>query len=261
MTYAQALILGVVEGITEFLPVSSTGHLILASKLFGLESTEFLKTFEIAIQAGAILAVLVLYAKYLMSDWRVIRLLLAAFAPTAVLGFIFYKLIKRFLLANSMLVLLNLFLGGILLVVFEKFYKEKKSGGISEIKSLSYGQAFLIGLFQSAALLPGVSRSAATVVGGLSIGVNRKTIVVFSFLLAIPTMLAATGLDVIRNASIIQSTNVVLLGIGLVTSFVMAALSIRFLLRFIQNHSFLGFGIYRILVAGLCWFVIGINRQ
>lgn len=254
MSFFQAFILGIVEGITEFLPISSTGHLILASELLGISTTEFLKSFEIAIQAGAILAVIVLYRKVLFTDWKVFKLVAAAFIPTAILGFACYKLIKKYFLASSELVLVTLFVGGILLILFEKFHRQKEDS-VETISTLSYQQAFSIGLFQSIALIPGVSRAAATILGGLFLGVGRKTIVEFSFLLAVPTMLAATGFDLLKSAHAFSSDQTITLAVGFVTSFIVAILSIRFFLRFIQNHTFVAFGIYRIAAALLFWII------
>ena len=248
MDLLNAIILGVVEGLTEFLPVSSTGHLILASRLLGLEQTDFLKSFEIAIQLGAILAVVVLYWRSLLFDISVLKRVLAAFLPTAIVGFVFYKLIKKFLIGNSQVVVWSLLLGGIGLIIFELVHKEKKEA-LDKLESISYRNAFLIGLFQSCAVIPGVSRSAATIIGGLLLGLNRKTIVEFSFLLAVPTMLAATLLDLLKSAGSFSPGQLMFLPIGFLTSFVVAIGSIKFFLHFIKTHNFIPFGIYRISAA------------
>lgn len=257
MNLFHAFILGVVEGVTEFLPISSTGHLILTSKLLGLAQTEFLKSFEIAIQLGAILAVVVLYARSFLLDVEVVKRILAAFVPTAVVGGILYKLIKKGLLGNPEIVVWTLFLGGIFLIIFEKLYREKPEAK-ADLRRLSYKDAVLIGLFQSIAMVPGVSRAAATIVGGLILGMRRKTIVEFSFLLAVPTMLAACGLDLVKSAGTLAFTSdtISFLAAGLVTSFVVAMASIKFLIHFIQRHNFTGFGIYRILAAVAFWFFV-----
>jgi len=199
MNFLDVIILGIVEGITEFLPISSTGHLILASHLLGLNQTGFLKSFEIAIQLGAILSVVVLYGRSLLINAAVLKRVFVAFAPTAIFGLVFYNTIKKSLLGDSNVVLWSLFLGGIFLIIFEIVHREKDAQ--EEIISITYPQALLIGVFQSVAMIPGVSRSAATIVGGLMIGLKRKTIVEFSFLLAVPTMGAATALDLMKNAS------------------------------------------------------------
>lgn len=247
MDILHAVILGIVEGITEFLPISSTGHLILVSNLFGIPQTEFLKTFEIAIQLGAICAVVALYFKKFF-DIEILKKLFVAFLPTAVIGLAFYKIIKTYLLGNELVVLGALFIGGIALIAFEMWHTENEAGA-TEIKDITYKQAALIGVFQAIAVIPGVSRSASTIVGGLFLGLKRITIVEFSFLLAVPTMAAATGLDVIKNTALFTSGNLPALAVGFIVSFIVALLSIRFLLSFIRKHSFIPFGIYRIVVA------------
>ena len=252
MDLGQALILGIIEGLTEFLPVSSTGHLILAARLLKLPSTEFLKSFEIAIQLGAILAVVILYASSFLRDFAIIKRIAAAFFPTAVLGLIFYKIIKNFLLGNAQIVLWSLFLGGIFLIVFECLHKEKNDAQ-EDIAKMSLPKAFWIGVFQSLAFIPGVSRAGATIIGGLILGLKRKTIVEFSFLLAVPTMLAATALDLLKNASSFHADQFLFLAAGFVSSFIVAVVSIKFFLHFIQRHNFISFGIYRILAALLFW--------
>ncbi len=255
MNFLNAVWLGVVEGITEFLPISSTGHLILAAKLAGLSQTEYLKSFEIAIQLGAILSVVVLYWRSLFVDFAVMKRILAAFLPTAILGVIFYKIVKKFLLSSDQIVLVSLFTGGILLIVFELLHHEKEDS-IEDLKDLPYRKAVLIGLCQSVAMVPGVSRSAATILGGLLLGIKRKTIVEFSFLLAVPTMAAATALDLIKSSSHFSNEEFVFLGVGFLTSFIVAILGIKFLLHFIKNHNFIPFGIYRILIAIVFWWGI-----
>jgi len=254
MDFITAVILGIVQGISEFLPISSTGHMILASHLMGLKHTEFLKSFEIAIQAGTILSVVVLYGRTLLVDVEVIKRLIVAFVPTGVLGLTLYKLIKGYLLGSENVVLGSLLVGGIFLVVFEWWYREKEDAA-SEIREISYKNAFIIGLFQSIAMIPGVSRSASTIVGGLMLGLKRKTIVEFTFLLAVPTMLAATGYDLIRSGSQFSAGEFQYLLAGFFTAFIVALVSIKFLLRFIKTHTFIPFGIYRIVLV-VCWVLL-----
>ncbi len=254
MNTFHALILGIVEGVSEFLPISSTGHLILTSRLMGISQTEFVKTFEIAIQLGAILSVVVLYWKKFLMNLEVLKKVCAAFLPTAIIGFAFYKSIKQYLLGNSHIVIWALFLGGVFLIIFELFHHEKETA-VKEITSISYKQAMLIGAFQSIAIIPGVSRSAAAIIGGLILGLRRDVIVEFSFLLAVPTMLAATLLDLYKNANAFTQDQFAFLGVGFATSFIVAILAIKFLLSFIKKHSFISFGVYRILIALLFWFV------
>ncbi len=252
MNVFHGVILGIVEGITEFLPISSTGHLILTATVLGIRETEFLKSFEIAIQLGAILSVVVLYWRTLLRGLDIWKRVLIAFLPTAVIGLIFYKVVKKFLLANNAVVLWSLFLGGILLILFEFFYREK-GDAVDAIPLISYKQSFCIGLFQSVAIIPGVSRSAATIIGGLALGLKRKTIVEFSFFLAIPTMLAATTLDMLHSARNFSGQQFFILGIGFLVSFFVATIAIKFLLVFIKRHNFVLFGLYRIAVAVLFW--------
>lgn len=252
MDLISALILGIVEGITEFLPISSTGHLILTAHLLKIAQTDFLKSFEIAIQLGAILSVVVLYWRSLIADIKALKRVLAAFIPTAIIGFLLYKVIKNYLLGNERIVLISLFLGGIFLILFELLYREKETAS-SSIADISYGQAVAIGLFQSISVIPGVSRAAATICGGLLLGLKRKTIVEFSFLLAVPTMLAATGFDLIKSAGSFSSAQFGLLAVGFIVSFITAIFGIKFLLNFIKGHNFVSFGIYRIAAALLFW--------
>ncbi|MBI3251881.1 MAG: undecaprenyl-diphosphate phosphatase [Candidatus Omnitrophica bacterium] len=251
MNLIHSLILGLVEGLTEFLPVSSTGHLILTAKILALPQSEFLKSFEIIIQLGAILAVVALYGRSLLLNAEILKRILAAFLPSAVLGLFFYKFIKKFLL-SSQIVLWALFAGGVLLILFEIFHREKETA-TDEISKMSYRQSFLIGVFQSFAFVPGVSRSAATILGGMGVGLKRKTVVEFSFVLAVPTMLAATGLDLLKSGRPFSGDEILLLATGLAASFAVAVFGMRFFLNFIKNNNFIGFGVWRIAVAVLFW--------
>lgn len=252
MDFLHAIILGIIEGITEFLPISSTGHLILASKLLQLPSTEFLKSFEIAIQLGAILAVVVLYWQSFFVKLEILKKIIVAFLPTAALGLIFYKIVKQFLLGSEEIVLWSLFLGGLFLIIFEWKYSEKPAA-VDGVEKITWRQAIVIGLFQSVAIIPGVSRAAATIVGGLMLGLKRKTIVEFSFLLAVPTMAAATGFDLIKSGGGFSAEQFGLVALGFVFSFLTALAAIKFFLNFIKNHSFISFGIYRVILALVWW--------
>jgi len=248
MDLLSTIILGIIEGVSEFLPISSTGHLILTAQLLKISQSNFVKSFEIAIQLGAIFSVVVLYFKSLLGNLKIIKRLIVAFIPTAIIGIIFYKLVKRFLLGNSHVVLWSLLIGGIFLIIFELLHREKPNA-TDNVDSISYNQAMLIGLCQSVAIIPGVSRSAATIIGGLLLGIKRKTIAEFSFLLAVPTMLAATVLDLSKSMDTFTYSQFVILLVGFITSFIVAILAIKFLLAFIQKRSFIAFGIYRILIA------------
>ncbi len=248
MTIITSIVLGVVEGLTEFLPISSTGHLILTSALLKLPSTEFLKSFEIIIQLGAIGAIVALYWRQLLVNREVMKRVIIAFIPTAIIGLVFYKIIKTYFLDNLGLVIASLFLGGLILIIFELWHKEK-DGHLGEIEKISYGQAVVLGLCQSIAMIPGVSRSAATIVGGLALGIKRETIVEFSFLLAVPTMLAATGLDVLKSSPNFTTSEFGLLLVGFSVSFLVALLAVKTFLAYIRTNNFIAFGIYRIIVA------------
>jgi undecaprenyl-diphosphatase len=263
MTIFQAIILGVVEGITEFLPISSTGHMILVSHWLGLADTDFLKSFEIIIQLGAILSVIVYFRKRIFTDFQMWKSVVIAFVPTGIIGFILYKLIKQYLLGNTLVVLWALLIGGILIIYFEgralRSYTssfEYLGQSVSQKTELpNYKQSILIGLVQSLSVIPGVSRSAATIVGGMALGIPRQIIVEFSFLLAIPTMLAATGFDLIKNYQSFSIDQLSVLAVGFVSAFLIALASVRFLMIFVQKHSLAVFGWYRIILSILLFLI------
>ncbi len=251
MDAIQALILGIVEGLTEFLPISSTAHLMLAADLMKLEKDDFRKTFEIAIQSGAILSVVLLYWRKFLVEWRVLLRVIVAFVPTAVIGLTVYKIVKEHFLDNTPLTLSALIIGGVLLIVFERVHREKP-GAATDLATIPLWKCLVIGICQTLAFIPGVSRAAATILGGLALGLTRKASVEFSFLLAVPTVAAATArilYDEWRDHGTLPVEHAHLLLIGLVTSFVAAALTIKFLLHFIRTHTFEGFGYYRIALA------------
>ena len=254
MTWLEAVILGVVEGVTEFLPISSTGHLILTTRLLGMEATEFVKSFEVAIQLGAVLAVVTRYGR-LLTNLRMVRVLAVGFAPTAVVGLLLYPFIKSHLLGSTAVVLWALAIGGLVIIVFERWLAGRIKARY-DLNSVTYGQALIIGCCQAVAVVPGVSRAAATVVGGLSVGLSRRATVEFSFLLAIPTMLAATGFDLWKTASNFSAGESWLLLAGGATAFVVAHLTVRWLLRWVESHSFTWFGVYRLALAFIGWLVL-----
>lgn len=255
MDYTQAIILAIIEGITEFLPISSTGHLVLTSRILAIAQTDFVKSFEIIIQLGAVCSVIFLYWRTLLTKIAVWKKVLIAFLPTATIGFSLYQVIKDVLLGNTIVTLAALFFGGIALIALELVYREKEHHA-QTIEKITNKQAFLIGLFQALSMIPGVSRAAATIIGGLFVGAKRKAAVEFSFLLAIPTMLAASSLDLVKNDFIFTSYEYSLLAIGFVGSFLVAIFAIKFLLQFIQNHTFIPFGIYRIILAIIFWLFV-----
>lgn len=254
MDFFHAIILGIVEGVTEFLPVSSTGHMILVSELLHIPDTEFLKTFEITIQLGAILAVVVLYWRKLLLDFEMMKRIIIALLPALGVGFLFYSFIRS-LLGSGMTVVVALFLGGVIIILFELFRK-KPEEMLEDLSVLSYKKAFFIGLFQALSVIPGVSRSGATILGGMLLGMRRKAIVEFSFLLAVPTMVAATTLDIVKNTTLFDVGNTSAFLIGFSVSFFVALFAIKFLLRFVETHTFILFGVYRIVIAILFFFFV-----
>ena len=246
MNILEVIILGILEGLTEFLPISSTGHLILASWIMGIQQTEAHKAFEVAIQLGSILAVVFLYRDVLFKNMELWKRLIIAFIPTGTLGFLLYKLIKS--LFSPVIVAVMLIVGGVIFLIVEKFYKEEKHQ-INSVDKISYKTTFFIGLFQSLAMIPGTSRSGATIIGGILLGLNRKTAAEFSFLLAVPTMFIATFYDIYKHHNEFQLDNWINLGAGFITAFIFGVISIKVLLNFISTYSFVAFGIYRIIVG------------
>lgn len=254
MNFLDAVILGAIEGVTEFLPISSTGHLILASHLLGIPDSSLLTSFEIAIQLGAICAVVLLYWKSFFNI-EILKRIIAGFVPTAIVGLLLYSFIKQHLLGNELVVVLTLAIGGVLLIIFELLHKERVDAP-EGLETITYRQVFLVGLAQSVAVIPGVSRSAATIVGGLVLGIKRTTIVEFSFLLAVPTMGAAVLLDVLKSYESFTTEGLGYIAIGFGTTFVIALFAVRFLLKFVKRATFIPFGVYRIVIAALFFFLV-----
>lgn len=247
--------MGIVEGITEFLPISSTGHLIIASHYLGIEETNFAKSFEIIIQLGAILAVAVIYAKKILGNRDYFYKILAAFIPTGAIGFVLYKFIKHYLLGNTLVVVISLLIGGIIMILVENYFKKGK-GGKKTLEQMTYRDSLIIGCIQSISVIPGVSRAASTIIGGMLIGYERTAIVEFSFTLAIPTMLAATGYDLFKNYSSFSTSQISSLVIGFCVAFISALFTVKWLISFIKNHDFKIFGIYRIILAIIVFFTL-----
>lgn len=254
MNIFQAIILSIVEGISEFLPISSTGHLIIAGKLLGIITTEFTKSFDIIIQLGSILAIVVLYFRYVLKNPKVIKPILIGFIPTGIVGLVLYKFIKNYLLDNPTIVVISLLLGGIALIVIEKLHKENKSE--VKIEEMSVKNALLIGIGQSISIIPGVSRAAATIVSGMLVGLNRKTAVEFSFLLAVPTMAAATGLDLIKNLNTFTRADMLTLIVGFIGAWITAIIVVKAFIQFVKTNSLVSFGIYRIIAAIVFWILV-----
>ena len=255
MEFWQAVILSIVEGISEFLPISSTGHLVLATDLLKISQTDFVKNFEISIQLGAIASVVVIYFKTLTSDFKVWQKIVLGFIPTGILGFIFYDLIKEVLLGNLYVTLLALFLGGVILIILEKMYTEKQHH-VESLDNISLKQAFLIGVCQSVSMIPGVSRAAATIVGGMFLGLKREAATGFSFLLAIPTMGAATVFDLLKADLNFSSNELFILLTGFLGSFITALLVVKFLTSYVKHHTFIPFGVYRIILTVVYWLLV-----
>ncbi len=255
MNFLDVLILSLVEGVTEFLPISSTGHLIVVSRFLNLESTTFLTSFNLAIQLGAIGAVVALYGRRLLKDQDLAKKVLVAFIPTGVIGLIFYQVIKSYLLGSVGVVVWSLGLGGLVIILFEMWYK-RRARIRDDLKHLTYQHAFYLGLAQAVSIIPGVSRSGATILGGLALGLPRSLVVEFSFLLAIPTMVAATGYDLYKSADAFSTNDWHWLILGFGLSWAAAWVTIKWLLNFIKTHDFTVFGSYRVLVAVVIWWLL-----
>ncbi len=255
MSIIEVLILSLVEGISEFLPISSTGHLILASDFLKIPQTDFVTSFQIIIQLGAILAIVMLYWKTLTTSLEAWKRILLAFIPTAIVGFTLYPFIKEVLLGNPLITVIALIIGGIILIILELLYKEKAHHA-DAIESLTYKQTVMIGIFQSLSIIPGVSRAGATIMGGLFMGAKRRTAVEFSFLLALPTMMGATGLDLLESNLAFSQQQVFLILVGFTASFIVAFITVKFFVRFVTTHTFIPFGIYRIALGVIYWLIL-----
>ncbi|MCB0791312.1 MAG: undecaprenyl-diphosphate phosphatase [Flavobacteriales bacterium] len=246
MTTFEAVIIAIVEGLTEFLPISSTGHMIITEKLLGTQADVFTKAYIVSIQFGAILSVVVLYWKRFFKSFDFYFKLLAAFVPTAILGFLLDDYIDL-LLDDVLVVALALLAGGIVLVFIDRVLHPSKE------VTITYGRAFVVGLFQSLAMVPGVSRSASTIIGGMTQGMTRKQAAEFSFFLAVPTMFAASGYKLLRGfqetPEILSDTHLGILLLGNVVAFIVAVLAIRFFIAFLTRYGFRLFGWYRIVLG------------
>ncbi|MCE6990103.1 undecaprenyl-diphosphate phosphatase [Dyadobacter sp. CY323] len=243
MSIWQAIILAIVEGITEFLPVSSTGHMIIASSFMGISHLEFTKMFTVNIQFGAILSVLVLYWKRFFQSTDFYFKLFIAFLPAAVIGFLLNDFIDA-LLENVIVVAISLLVGGIILLFIDRITNDDTSE-----KEITYLTALKIGFFQCIAMIPGVSRSASTIIGGMLQGLSRKQAAEFSFFLAVPTMAAAGGYKLLKTYDTIKSEDIQTLLIGNLVAFVVAMLAIKFFISFLTKYGFKVFGYYRIILG------------
>jgi undecaprenyl-diphosphatase len=247
MSIIQSIVLSIIEGLTEFLPISSTGHMILASSIMNIPEDAFVKTFEISIQIGAIFAIVLMYARRFLQGISIYLKLAVAFIPTGIIGFLAYPYIKTYLF-NTIVVTISLILGGIILILIDKKVVGQQSK-TEVLENISYKNAFFIGLFQSVSMIPGVSRAAATIVGGIFNGLDKKQAIEFSFLLAVPTMFAATGYDLYKTSIAFTGHEIFLLGLGLVIAFITAWIAVKVFVRIVQNYGFKYFGYYRIIIG------------
>ena len=248
MTIFQNIVISIVEGLTEFLPVSSTGHMIIAQKILAMESTEFVKVFTVNIQFGAILSVVVLYWKRFFQTWDFYWKLLIAVFPALVIGFLLSEKIDS-LLENVIVVAVMLIIGGIFMLFVDKWFNHP-----AEDQTMDWKRALKIGFFQCIAMIPGVSRSMATIVGGMTTKLTRKNAAEFSFFLAVPTMAAASGYKLLKlimdpSAASMLTDNLMALLIGNVVAFLVAMAAIKFFIDFLTKHGFAAFGYYRIAVG------------
>lgn len=250
MTWLQAFIIAVVEGITEFLPVSSTGHMIITQYVLGMESTDFIKLFTVNIQFGAILSVIFLYFKRFFKSVRFYITLFIAFIPAAIAGLLFGDVIDA-MLESVVVTAISLVVGGVILLFVDKWINNK-----NEDREPNYSEAFKIGLFQVIAMIPGVSRSAATIIGGMTQKLNRKSAAEFSFFLAVPTMFAASAYELLKTHESINSDNIGILLFGNLIAFVVAMLAIKFFISFITKYGLKVFGYYRIVVGAAILFMV-----
>lgn len=269
MTTLQSVLLGIVEGITEYLPISSTGHMILAGYFMGIQEDAFTKLFEVCIQLGAILSVVVLYWKkfFDFGKWQFYVKLIIAVIPALLLGFLFNDAIEA-LLESPLTVSIMLILGGIILLFIDKVFKNPT---IESEQDIQPKNAFIIGLWQCLAMMPGVSRSASSIIGGMQQKLTRSAAAEFSFFLAVPTMAAATGYSLILKKwdvgdtkmkgyeMLTQGDNLMTFGIGALVSFIVAMIAIKTFISFLQKHGFRAFGIYRIIAGIIMLVVLGLK--
>ncbi len=246
MTILDSVILGIIEGITEFLPISSTGHLIVASEFLGIDQNSVTKAYEVIIQFAAILAVILNYpSKFTLKHLNLWSTVFIAFLPIATIGFLFSNQIKA--LFSLEIVAIMFIVGGVIFLIVEKFYDESKHI-TSDVEKVTHKQALYIGLAQIFALIPGTSRAGSSIIGAMLVGLNRKASAEFSFLLAFPVMCATTGYDLLKHHNeLFSDTNLTNLIVGFIVSFLVAFIAIKLFLKFLENFTFIAFGIYRII--------------
>jgi len=257
MDIIYAAILGVIEGITEFLPISSTGHLIVGSELLGLPQTKANTAFEVIIQLSAILAVIANYKdKFHPKHIQLWMKLFIAFLPIAVIGFLFSHQIKE--LFSVQVVAIMFIVGGIVFLILEYFQKDRIPKTL-DVEDVSYKQAALIGLAQVFAVIPGTSRAGSTIVGALIAGLSRKASAEFSFLLALPVLAAASGYDFLKHYKEFSSADFLSLAVGFVVSFIVAYFTMKLFIRFLEKFTFVGFGVYRIIFGVILLYLISVG--
>jgi len=246
MDILNSIILGIIEGFTEFLPISSTGHLIVASKFLGIDQTNVTKAYEVIIQFAAILAVILNYKeKFTFQKIDLWTKVFLAFLPIGAVGFIFSHQIKELFSIN--IVAMMFIVGGIAFLIMEKFFIPKQTQHIDNVEDVTIKQAMVIGFAQVFALIPGTSRAGSTIIGALLVGLTRKASAEFSFLLAFPVMSAVTAYDLLKHYKEFQGEHLINLGVGFVVSFFVAYLTIKLFLKFLEKFTFVVFGIYRII--------------
>lgn len=255
MTVLDSVILGIVEGFTEFLPISSTGHMIAVGEFLGIEQNNVNKAFEVIIQFAAILAVILTYpSKFTFKHIDLWTKVIIAFLPIAILGFIFSKQVKA--MFSIEIVAWMFIIGGIVFLVVERFYKEENTH-TKDVEEVTYKQALWIGFAQIFALIPGTSRAGASIIGAMLVGLNRKTSAEFSFLLAFPVMCATTAYDILKHhEELLMESNFINLAIGFLVSFVVAFITIKIFLKFLEKFTFVAFGIYRIIFGILLLIIL-----
>lgn len=247
MEILYAFVLGIIEGLTEFLPISSTGHMILGAEILGINIDDFWKSFFIIIQLGSILAVIFIFKEKLTAKLDIWLKLAVGFLPAGGVGFVAYKFLKE--LFNGYTVVTMLILGGIIFIIIELRHR-KKDYNTHSLDEITYKQAFLIGLAQALAIIPGTSRSGASIIGGLLLGLDRKVASEFSFLLAIPTMIIATAYSIYKEPEVLSNmSNFMPLSVGFITAFIVAFIVIKIFLKIISKINFIPFGIYRIVLG------------
>ncbi|MDQ5922582.1 MAG: undecaprenyl-diphosphatase [Patescibacteria group bacterium] len=252
MNFLESVILGIIEGITEFLPISSTLHLDISRLLLDIPATNFVKSFEIIIQFGAILSVVYLYRGKMFSSVVYFKQILIAFIPTGVVGFVLYKTIKYFFLGNTLLSAIVLILGGLIMLIFERRRKNQiDDASTRSIENLSIKELIILGFAQALAVIPGVSRSGAVIISGRALSLPKSLITEFSFLLAVPTMLSATMYDLYKTGASFENNDWMVLLVGSGVSFVVALFVVKWLIEYVKNNSFNIFGWYRIIIGVL----------